>query len=99
MVLEGGKPVKYSGRQFWWSKHEPFFKELSDTRGKDDVASLLGEWTRVEAICSGKKITIKVNGETVNEALDADPAAGKVMLQAEGHEVFFRNLEIRPIAK
>lgn len=94
----GGKPVKYSGRQFWWSKHEPFFKELSDTRGKDDVASPLGEWTRVEAICAGRKITIKINGETVNECYDADPAGGKVMLQAEGHEVYFRNLEIRPLA-
>jgi hypothetical protein len=92
-----GKPAVYSGKQFWWSKHQPFFKELSDTHGKDDVASPLGDWPRVEAICSGKKITIKVNGETVNEAYDADPAAGKVLLQAEGHEVFFRNLEIGPI--
>ncbi len=94
---EGGKPTLYSGKQFWWSKHQPFFKELIDTRGKDDVASPLGEWTKVECLCSGSKITIKINGVTVNECSRAKPAAGKILLQTEGHEVYFRNLELRPI--
>lgn len=92
-----GQPTVYAGKQFWWSKHQPFFEELIDTRGKDDVASPLGEWTTVECICHGSRITIKINGETVNECYDAQPAAGKILLQAEGHEAFFRNLEIRPL--
>lgn len=92
-----GQPTKYNGKQFWWSKHQPFFEELIDTRGKHDVASPLGEWTKVECLCRGAVITIKVNGETVNECYDAQPAAGKILLQAEGHEVFFRNLEIGPL--
>ncbi len=93
-----GQATSYTGKQFWWSKHQPFFEELIDTRGKDDVASPLGEWTKVECICRGPRISIKINGETVNECYDANPAAGKILLQAEGHEVFFRNLEIRPLA-
>ena len=93
---DGARTV-YSGRQFWWSRHQPNFQELIDTRGENDVASPLGEWTRVEAICQAAKITIKVNGTTVNECYDANPAAGKILLQSEGHEVFFRNLEIRPL--
>ena len=93
----GGAKTVYSGKQFWWSRHEPFFKELNDTRGKDDVASPLGEWTKVECLCAGDRITIKINGTTVNEALDVKPAAGKILLQTEGHEVWFRNLEIRPL--
>lgn len=94
-----GKPTVYSGKQFWWSKHQPFFKELIDTRGQNDVASPLGEWTMVECLCQGSRITIKINGETVNECFDANPAAGKILLQTEGHEVFFRNLELRPLPK
>lgn len=94
-----GKPTVYSGKQFWWSKHQPFFKELIDTRGENDVASPLGEWTKVDCLCHGSRITIKINGETVNECLDANPAAGKILLQSEGHEVFFRNLELRPLSK
>ena len=93
----GGKPVVYSGRQFWWSQHQPFFKELIDTRGKDDVASPLGEWTRVECICKGDRITIKINGEEVNEAFDVHPAAGKILLQTEGHDVWFRNVVLKPL--
>lgn len=96
--LKDGQPTVYSGRQFWWSQHQPFFKELIDTRGRDDVASPLGEWTRVECICRGTRITILINGVTVNECFDSNPAAGKILLQTEGHEVFFRNLALRPLA-
>ena len=94
-----GKPKKYDGRQFWWSKHQPFFKELRDTRGKDDVASSLGKWTKVECLCRGKKITIRINGTTVNECYDVFPAGGKILLQNESNEVYFRNLEIKPLRK
>jgi hypothetical protein len=92
-----GQPVTYSGRQFWSSRHQPFFKEDYDARGKDDVASPVGEWTKVECLCSGSRITIKINGHTVNEGYDVAPAAGKILLQSEGDEVFFRNLELRPL--
>lgn len=92
-----GEPLAYSGRQFWWSKHQPFFKEKLDTRGKDDVASPLGEWTKVDCICRGGKIRTLINGEAVNEAFDVFPAAGRIMLQNEGSEVYFRNVEIRPL--
>lgn len=92
-----GEPTLYSGKQFWWSKHQPFFEERIDTRGKDDVASPLGDWTTVECLCRGSQITVRINGETVNECYDTHPAAGKILLQAEGHEIFFRNLEIRPL--
>ena len=92
-----GKSTPYSGKQFWWSKHQPFFKELIDTRGSNDVASPLGEWTKVECLCKGSKITIKINGVTINECFDTNPAEGQILLQSEGHEVFFRNMEIRPL--
>ncbi len=93
----GGTKSVYSGKQFWWSKHEPGFKELLDTRGKDDVASPLGQWTKVECLCSDDRITVKINGETVNEAFDVHPTAGKILLQNEGNEIFFRNFELRPV--
>jgi hypothetical protein len=93
----GGKRVVYSGRQFWWSKHAPGFKEKLDTRGKDDVASPVGQWTRVECICKDDRVTIKVNGVTVNECFDMFPSAGKILLQCEGSEIYYRVLELHPI--
>ena len=96
---KGGNKVKYSGRQFWWSKHEPFFKEKLDTRGKDDVASPLGQWTKVECICNGDRVTVKINGVTVNEAINAWPTSGKILLQNEGSEIYYRRLELHPLNK
>jgi hypothetical protein len=94
---KGGKPTVYSGKQFWWSKHEPDFEELIDTRGKDDVDSPLGEWTRVECICSGNRITVIVNGVTVNECYNVYPSAGKILLESEGFEIHFRRFELKPL--
>jgi hypothetical protein len=94
---KGGTPTLYSGKQFWWSNHDPDFKELLDTRGKNDVASPTGEWTRVEVVCEGKRVAVSVNGVQVNEATEVSPASGRILLQCEGHEVFFRKFELHPL--
>lgn len=93
---QGGTPREFTNRQLWWSLHDPDFKELLDTRGKNDVESPLGEWTRVECTCAGGRITVRVNGATVNQAYDVYPAAGKVLLQCEGFELFVRKFELGP---
>ena len=94
---KGGIKTPYAGKQFWWSKHEVGFKELLDTRGAADVASPLGEWTKVECICDGDRITLKVNGTIVNECYDVYPAAGRILLENEKNEIHFRNLVLRPL--
>jgi hypothetical protein len=96
---KGGEAMTFTNRQLWWSLHEPFFKELIDTRGKNDVESPLGEWTKVECVCSGNRIAITVNGTRINECYDANPAAGKILLQCEGFEIFFRKAELHPLPK
>ena len=93
----GGEVRTFTKGQLWWSLHEAGFKELIDTRGKDDVESKLGDWTKVECICKGSKIEIKVNGVKVNEAFDVFPAAGKILLQTEGFEIDFRNVHLMPL--
>jgi hypothetical protein len=94
-----GEVREFTKGQLWWNKHEPDFKELIDTRGKDDVDSPLGEWTKMEIICAGSKITVIVNGHTVNECYDVFPSAGKILLQSEGFEVYFRNVQLKPLKK
>ncbi len=96
---KGGEAREFTRGQLWWNKHEVDFKELIDTRGKDDVDSPLGEWTRMEVICAGDRMTVIVNGHTVNECYDVHPAAGKILLQSEGFEVYFRNVELKPLKK
>lgn len=95
----GGEKTTYSGKQFWWSKHQVGFQELLDTRGRDDVASPLGEWTNVECICDGDRITVKINGQVVNQCYNVFPAAGRILLENEKNEIYFRNFEIKPLAR
>jgi hypothetical protein len=96
---KGGEKRTFTKGQLWWSLHDADFKELLDTRGKNDVESPLGEWTRVECLCDGKRITVIVNGTTVNESYDTFPSAGKILLQSEGFEIFFRRFELHPLKK
>ncbi len=96
---KGGKPLTFTNRQLWWSKHDPAFKELLDTRGKDDVESKVGEWTKVECLCRGKRIEVRVNGTKVNECYDASPASGRILLQSEGFELYVRTFELHPLKK
>jgi hypothetical protein len=83
--------------QLWWSNHDWDFQELLDTRGKDDIESPLGQWTRVECLSAGDRLTILVNGQKVNECRNVFPSAGRIALQCEGFEIYFRRFDIRPL--
>jgi 3-keto-disaccharide hydrolase len=83
--------------QLWWSRHDWDFKELLDTRGKDDIESPLGEWTRVECIAAGERLSVLVNGQKVNECRDVFPTAGRIALQCEGFEIYFRKFELQAL--
>ena len=94
---KGGERRVYSGRQFWWSFHDPEFKEDIDTRGRNDVESPLGQWTRVECLCQGDRIRVLVNGVLVNECFEVFPSAGKILLESEGFEILIRKFELHPL--
>ena len=80
-----------------WREKDAAWRDVPGFRGQSDVESPHGEWTRVECLCVGDRITILVNGERVNEACDVFPAAGKIFLQCEGSEIFFRTIELHPV--
>lgn len=56
-----------------------------------------GEWNTIEVICEGGKVTNKVNGVVVNEGRDASVTKGKILLQSEGAEIYFRRVDLYPI--
>lgn len=51
------------------------------------------------ASARGGPITVRVNGATVNECHDALPAAGKILLQCEGFDLFVCKFELHPLKK
>jgi hypothetical protein len=66
---------------------------------KKDAEKPTGEWNTVEVICDGDKIQHIVNGVLVNEGTAASVTKGKILLQSEGAEVFYRKIELRPLKK
>jgi hypothetical protein len=94
----GGAPVTLDGggRLNWFGK-DPAWRDVLDFRGRDDVESPRDEWTRVECVCDGDRVTVVVNGIVVNEARGVRPSEGPILLQCEGSEVFFRTLELHPL--
>jgi hypothetical protein len=89
--------VSHWGRLNWAHKSRAWQDRL-DFRGERDVESPWHSWTRVECVCAGDRIRVLVNGTLVNAATDVWPQAGQILLQCEGSEIFFRRLELLPLA-
>ncbi len=92
-----GEVKTMQGGRINWYGRDPDWADVLGFRGRQDVESPLGEWTRIEVICDGDKITIAVNGKVVNAAYGSDLTKGKILFQTEGAELYFRKIEIRPV--
>jgi hypothetical protein len=64
-----------------------------------DAEKPTGEWNTVEVICDGDTIVNIVNGVEVNRGTNASVTRGKIVLQSEGAEIFYRNITLTPIRK
>ncbi|HXL55390.1 MAG TPA: DUF1080 domain-containing protein [Chitinophagaceae bacterium] len=69
-------------------------KDFSRVIKMKDNEHANGEWNRVEIIAKDEKIIYIVNGTVVNEGNDPSIREGKIALQSEGAEIYYRNIEI-----
>jgi len=53
-----------------------------------------GEWNTLEIIGNNGKCTHILNGTVVNEGTDANVREGKILLQCEGSEIYYRNIRL-----
>ena len=65
----------------------------------DDSEKPLGEWNTMVIECLNKTVKVWVNGVLVNEGYDCTTDKGQIALQAEGSEVEFKKLMLKPIKK
>jgi Domain of Unknown Function (DUF1080) len=94
-----GEAKKFDGGRVNWFGRDPDWKDVKGFRGKNDVEKAVGEWNTLECICAGNKITVILNGTTVNSCTKASHTRGKILFQSEGTEVFFRRIELLPLKK
>ena len=64
---------------------------------KKDNEKPSGEWNRVEVIANKGKCTHIVNGVVVNEATDASLRSGRILIQSEGAETYYRKIDIKEL--
>ncbi len=94
-----GTPHEFRGGRINWFGRDPDWKDELGFRGKQDVESADGQWTRAEVICDGDKITNIVNGKVVNVGTRSSLTQGKIIFQSEGAEIYFRRIDLQPLSK
>lgn len=78
-------------------KTDPSRLNGRNTRKTHGAEYAIGEWNEYEITVDHSNITLRVNGEVLNNAWDVAEAAGKIGLQSEGAEIHFRNIRLAPI--
>jgi hypothetical protein len=73
------------------------WKDELGFRGPHEIEKPHGAWNTLEVICDGGRVGISVNGHKTLEGTNSVPQAGKILVQSEGAEVFFRRLDLYPL--
>ena len=64
---------------------------------KKDNEKPSGEWNRLEIISQKGKCTHIMNGVVVNEGTEASLRTGRILIQSEGAEIFYRKIELEEL--
>lgn len=94
---EGGDSLTVHGGRINWFGRDPNWKDVTGFRGKNDIEKPSGEWNHLEIIADGNKISVTLNGTLVNRAFSARPNIGRIQIQSEGAEIFYRKVDIARI--
>ncbi|MFT4177179.1 MAG: DUF1080 domain-containing protein [Luteolibacter sp.] len=62
-----------------------------------DFENPSGEWNTMEVVTVGDRFEFYVNGRLVNSATETSARRGKILLQSECAEVFYRNVTLTPL--
>ena len=88
-VVNGVKRFDRPGKGDW--KNELGF------RGPDEVEKPLGEWNQIEIINRDGHVKLSINGRVMVDGQKADPKSGKILIQSNNAELFYRRLDLYPL--
>ena len=92
-----GEAREFEGGRVNWFGRDPDWADRLGFRGREDVESPYGEWTRLEVIADGDRVTNVVNGKVVNEGTRSSLGEGRILVQSEGAEIYFRRIDLEPL--
>jgi hypothetical protein len=81
------------GRINWFGR-DPEWKDIKGFRGVKNIEKPVGKWNKIECVARGGEISVYLNGTLMNHAVDVSPRRGRIQIQSEGAEIFFKQIEI-----
>jgi hypothetical protein len=85
-----------SGRINWFAR-DPGWKDVKGFRGAKDIEKPVGKWNKIECLVKDREIHIYLNGTLVNHAVNAEPHKGRIQIQSEGAEIFFKRIVLEKL--
>ncbi len=92
-----GMPKTIQQGRINWISRDPNWKDSVGYRGKNDFESPVGEWNILLCEVVDGSLTIYLNGMLVNKATHVKPSKGRIQIQSEAAEVFFRRVDLTPL--
>ncbi|MEN8228180.1 MAG: DUF1080 domain-containing protein [Bacteroidota bacterium] len=80
-----------------WLRRDPEWRDILGFRGRNDFESPTGEWNILVCEVLDGNMTIYLNGMLVNRATNVKPAKGRIQIQSEAAEIFFRRIDLIPL--
>lgn len=99
VFLPTGNPATINGGRINWYGRDLNWQDVKGFRGANDVENPVGEWNKLECIVNQGNITVFLNGKLVNKAFDVKPCKGRIQIQSEGAEMFFKKVALTPLPK
>jgi hypothetical protein len=59
----------------------------------------VGEWDKLECVCAGDRITVVLNGTTVNVATRVSQTRGRIFIESQGAEISFRTIDLKTLTR
>lgn len=76
----------------------PGWRDVKGFHGRRDIEHPAGEWNILVCTCRGPRISIRLNGKLVNEILHSSLRRGRITLQSNHAEIFFRRVDLEQFA-
>lgn len=92
VYLPSGNMVTINSGRINWFARDPGWKDIKGFRGTKDIEKPVGKWNKIECIVKDTEILVYLNGTLVNHAFDVQPQKGRIQIQSEGAEIFFKRI-------
>ena len=99
VYLPGGDTMQLTYDRINWYARDAGWKDVIGFRGAKDIEKPTGQWNHMECIAKDGELTIVLNGVVVNHAFDVAPLNGRIQIQAEGAEIYFRKVDLIPFVQ